>query len=173
MSFFTTYVKDLDDKLSDFVKIEYKVIHVSTIDPIDQLEISKTLTTTAIALCCSTYEQAVYAMFEHYCNKNGISGGLTHYFSQENNRHIPSANWGHLTEFIGKFGKDLKSEFVQSVKPQELQRLQSLYTNRNSLAHKSGYQMLTVTLADVLVLHKSNKALFRKLETRIRKAMCL
>jgi hypothetical protein len=169
--FFTAYIKELDIQLARFQVIEKRIKKDLAHMPGESLELSKSLTANAITLCCSTYELAAYAMMEHYCTKNNYAISVSNYFGDVNNRLMPSANLSHLRDFLEKFSKSARKDFVKSLRDQERSSLESLYTNRNSLAHKGGYASLSATLADVIVWHKEAKCIYRKLETRLKKAL--
>jgi hypothetical protein len=166
--YFTQHIKVLDDQLKDFQRIEKLLKRDLVHLPRESLELSKSLTANAITLCCSSYETSVYAIMEYYCKAYTYPIAVQNYFTDSRNRLIPSANLVHLKDYMGRFDRTLKTNFSNAISTREASGLESLYSNRNKLAHTGGYAALAANLNDVVGWHKDAKGVYRKFETRIK-----
>lgn len=133
----------------------------------DAYEHEKLLASYFIIEVCSGFEYALKSLIENLLKNKGLPLTIQSYVIASH--PLKSANYSDLCELLGKFDGRAREGFKRRINERERDALQSLYWNRQKIAHSSGSQEITVTFGDVEGWYKQAMRVIKKFETVFRR----
>lgn len=151
--------QQLIDKIDEAIK-KTKAIFFATTTKYQE-EVNSYFAQFLIVYICGLYEEIIETTVIEMTHKLG-NQEIENYIKNSLNSYFRNSNTDKIIELFSKFNNQTWSNAIKALPEKNKSALNSIVTNKNSLAH--GQSSLNLTISDVETYYKDSKVVIEKID---------